>query len=96
MENYRGPIYHSSQLTGKSAKGKTMVVIGGGASAVEALEYAADEDAAKVYILARSDKWIIPRNPIVNMRKYNSCPSTVLICCGLECSKILHLKLQRE
>lgn len=67
MEKYRGPIYHSSQLTGKSAKGKTMVVIGGGASAVEALEYAADEDAAKVFILARSDKWIIPRNPIVNM-----------------------------
>lgn len=67
MENYRGPVYHSSQLTGKSAKGKTMVVIGGGASAVEALEYASDEEAAKVYILARSDKWIIPRNPIVNM-----------------------------
>jgi cation diffusion facilitator CzcD-associated flavoprotein CzcO len=47
----------------KKAKGKKMIVIGGGASAVEALEYAAEEEAEKIYILARSDKWIIPRNP---------------------------------
>ncbi len=36
MERYKGPTYHSSDLTGKDAKGKEMVVIGGGASAVEA------------------------------------------------------------
>ncbi|KAK7741768.1 hypothetical protein SLS53_004832 [Cytospora paraplurivora] len=67
VEKFRGPVLHSSELTGKDAKGKKIAVIGGGASAVEALEYAADEEAAKVYILARSDKWIIPRNPIINM-----------------------------
>lgn len=66
MEKFRGPIYHSSELTGKKAKGKKIVVIGGGASAVEALEFAAEEEAEKIYILARSDKWIIPRNPIIN------------------------------
>lgn len=44
-----------------------MVVIGGGASAVEALEFAAQEEAAKTVILARSDKWIIPRNPVVDV-----------------------------
>jgi len=44
-----------------------MVIIGGGASAVEALEFASHEEAKKTVILARSDKWIIPRNPVVNM-----------------------------
>ncbi|KAF3359636.1 hypothetical protein VDGD_07888 [Verticillium dahliae] len=67
IEKFQGPVYHSSQLTGKSAKGKKVAVIGGGASAVEALEFAAAEDADKTYILSRSDKWIIPRNPVVNM-----------------------------
>lgn len=67
MDSFRGEIHHSSDLTGRNAKGKTMIVIGGGASAVEALEFAAEEGAEKVYILARSDKWIIPRNPIWNM-----------------------------
>ncbi len=67
MDDFKGEISHSSNLTGKSAKGKTMIVIGGGASAVEALEFAAEEGAEKIYILARSDKWIIPRNPVVNV-----------------------------
>jgi hypothetical protein len=67
MDKFKGEIYHSSDLTGKQAKGKKMIIIGGGASAVEALEFAAHEEADKTYILARSDKWIIPRNPIVNM-----------------------------
>lgn len=44
-----------------------MVVIGGGASAVEALEFANHEEAEKVSILARSDKWILPRNAIVDI-----------------------------
>ncbi len=47
--------------------GKKIAVIGGGASAVEALEFASEEDAGKIYILARSDKWIIPRNPFVDI-----------------------------
>jgi len=67
QDKFKGDIYHSSDLTGKDAKGKTMIVIGGGASAVEALEFASHEDAEKVYILARSDKWIIPRNPIIDV-----------------------------
>jgi cation diffusion facilitator CzcD-associated flavoprotein CzcO len=68
MDKFRGEIHHSSRLTGAcSAKDKTMIIIGGGASAVEALEFAHEEGAEKIYILARSDKWIIPRNPIWNM-----------------------------
>ncbi|KAK0715285.1 hypothetical protein B0H67DRAFT_600946 [Lasiosphaeris hirsuta] len=48
-------------------KGEIMIVIGGGASAVEALEFASAEGAQKIYISARSDKWITPRNPFWNM-----------------------------
>ncbi|KAK7751994.1 hypothetical protein SLS62_005956 [Diatrype stigma] len=67
IDKFSGPVYHSSQLTGKDAQDKKMIVIGGGASAVEALEYAADEGAKKTYILSRSDKWIIPRHAVVDM-----------------------------
>jgi hypothetical protein len=67
MDKFKGEIYHSSQLTGKKAKGKKVVVIGGGASAVEALEFVAHEDAEHTSVLARSEKWIIPRNPLVDM-----------------------------
>jgi len=67
MDKFKGEIYHSSDLTGKQAKGKKMIIIGGGASAVEALEFGSHEDADKTYILARSDKWIIPRNPVVDV-----------------------------
>ncbi|KAH7031649.1 monooxygenase [Microdochium trichocladiopsis] len=67
MDRFQGPVYHSSKLDGVEAEGKNIVVIGGGASAVEALEFAAEEKAKKVYILSRSDKWIIPRNLIVDI-----------------------------
>lgn len=67
QDEFQGEIYHSSELTGKDARGKKMLVIGGGASAVEALEFATHEQAEKVTILARSEKWIIPRNPIVDI-----------------------------
>ncbi|KAL3421122.1 monooxygenase [Phlyctema vagabunda] len=67
MEKFKGEVYHSSDLTGKDAKDKKMIIIGGGASAVEALEFAAHEEAGKTYILARSDKWIIPRNPVIDV-----------------------------
>ncbi|RGP68561.1 hypothetical protein FLONG3_8120 [Fusarium longipes] len=66
MDSFKGPIYHSSDLTGKDVKDKKMAIIGGGASAVESLEFAFAEDAAKVSILSRSDKWIIPRNMFVD------------------------------
>ncbi|KAI0141822.1 monooxygenase [Xylariaceae sp. FL1272] len=67
LESFKKPVRHSSQLTGVDVKDKTMVIIGGGASAVEALEYAFEEGAKKVYILSRSDKWIIPRNPFIDI-----------------------------
>ena len=67
MDKFKGEIYHSSDLTGKDAKGKKIIIVGGGASAVEALEFATHEEAAETTILARSDKWIIPRNAVVDM-----------------------------
>jgi cation diffusion facilitator CzcD-associated flavoprotein CzcO len=65
QEHFKGKIWHSSQLDGKSAKGKKIAIIGGGASAVEALEFVASEEAEHTNVLARSEKWIIPRNPLV-------------------------------
>ncbi|KAJ8119380.1 hypothetical protein ONZ43_g3657 [Nemania bipapillata] len=67
IESFQKPVHHSSRLTGIDVEGKTMIVVGGGASAVEALEYAFEKGAKKVYILSRSDKWVIPRNPIVDI-----------------------------
>lgn len=58
--NYLLPLYR------KDAKGKKMAIIGGGASAVEALEFAAKAGTSKTSILSRSEKWIIPRNIIVD------------------------------
>ncbi|PSS05147.1 hypothetical protein BD289DRAFT_358389 [Coniella lustricola] len=66
IDKFGGQVYHSSELTGKRARGKKIAVIGGGASAVEALEFAAAEEADKISILARSDKWVIPRNAIID------------------------------
>jgi hypothetical protein len=66
QEHFKGEIWHSSQLDGKKAKGKKVAIIGGGASAVEALEFVAAEDAAHTSVLARSEKWIIPRNPLID------------------------------
>ncbi|KAF2008458.1 FAD/NAD(P)-binding domain-containing protein [Aaosphaeria arxii CBS 175.79] len=67
QEHFKGEIHHSSQLDGVSAKGKKVVVIGGGASAVEALEFVAREEAEHTNVLARSEKWIIPRNPFIDV-----------------------------
>jgi hypothetical protein len=83
MHTFQGDVLHSSQLTGyvfpvcptsvhsppsrKNAKDKAMLVVGGGASAVEALEFASEEGCKKIYILSRSDKWIIPRNILVDV-----------------------------
>lgn len=53
-------------LVRKNAKGKKIAIIGGGASAVEAFEFAVAAGAAKTYILSRSEKWIIPRNFVVD------------------------------
>lgn len=67
QEKFKGEIYHSSQLDGKDVKGKNVLIIGGGASAVEALEFAAHQKVKKAKILSRSEKWIIPRNPVIDM-----------------------------
>ncbi|RHZ54871.1 uncharacterized protein CDV56_100997 [Aspergillus thermomutatus] len=66
QENSQGQIYHSSNLTGKDVKGKRLLVVGGGASAIEAVEFAVSKQAAKTSILARTNKWIIPRNPFID------------------------------
>ncbi|KAJ3845510.1 hypothetical protein F5878DRAFT_654872 [Lentinula raphanica] len=66
QEKFQGSIYHSSDLDGKDAKGKKVAIIGGGASAVEALEFTSAAEAEKTFVLSRSDKWIIPRNAIVD------------------------------
>ncbi|KAF3029666.1 hypothetical protein E8E15_002930 [Penicillium rubens] len=65
QERFKGQIYHSSELDGKNAKGKKVLIVGGGASAIEALEFAVKNGAAEIDVLSRSDKWIIPRNILV-------------------------------
>lgn len=67
QEAFKGEVYHSSMLDGKTAQGKKVLIIGGGASAVEALEFVVNTGAANTSVLARSEKWIIPRNAIVDM-----------------------------
>lgn len=66
QEKFKGEVYHSSQLDGKQAEGKKVAIIGGGASAVEALEFVDNSNAEITNVLARSEKWIIPRNAIVD------------------------------
>ncbi len=69
QEKFKGTIVHSSELTADhiDAKGKRILIVGGGASAVEAVEFAVKTGAASTSILSRSDKWIIPRNAIVDI-----------------------------
>lgn len=57
---FKGPIYHSSKLDCVNAEGKKVLIIGGGASAIEALEFVHNEKAKKAYILARSEKYVTP------------------------------------
>jgi cation diffusion facilitator CzcD-associated flavoprotein CzcO len=53
QEQFKGDIIHSSELVTDAVKGKDIVVVGGGASAVEALEFACDNGAASVQVVAR-------------------------------------------
>lgn len=50
---FKGQIIHSSELDRKTMKGKRVLIVGGGASAVEALEFACDNGASSVKVLAR-------------------------------------------
>lgn len=65
-EKFKGKIVHSSHLDGLDCKNKKVLIVGGGASGIEALELAVLQGADKPTILARSDKWIIPRNTIID------------------------------
>lgn len=51
----------------QTAEGKKVAIIGGGASAIEALEWAAHTGSSHTSILSRSEKWIIPRNIFVDV-----------------------------
>ena len=56
---FQGPIIHSSQLDAPGApsfKEKTVAVVGGGASAVEAVETALAQGAKKCIMCVRDDK----------------------------------------
>ncbi|KAB8346150.1 hypothetical protein FH972_023196 [Carpinus fangiana] len=66
QEKFKGEIYHSSELDGKDVRGKRVLIIGGGASAVEALEFVDNSQAKETKVLARSEKWIIPRNAVID------------------------------
>nr|KAK5449030.1 hypothetical protein LTR18_002118 [Exophiala xenobiotica] len=67
QEKFKGQILHSSDLDKQDAKGQKILIVGGGASAVEALEWAVNTGAAEIKVLSRSDKWIIPRNAFVDV-----------------------------
>lgn len=69
----RGLIIHSSELDSltpeKVTGGKKVVVIGSGASGVEAVEAVLEKAGGgdvDVVMLAREDKWIIPRNILID------------------------------
>lgn len=61
--HFDGSFLHSSQLDLLSHPDQ-VVVIGSGASAVEAVELVVKRGARKTTVIARNDKWIIPRGLI--------------------------------
>ncbi|EJF62066.1 FAD/NAD(P)-binding domain-containing protein [Dichomitus squalens LYAD-421 SS1] len=65
-EVFEGDVFHSSELDDAPLEGRTVVVIGSGASGVEAVETALAKGAKHCVMLAREDKWIIPRNIFVD------------------------------
>jgi len=67
QSSFKGKILHSSQLDNAQLAGKKVVIVGSGASGVEAAELAVQKKAKGVVVLARSDKWVIPRNTIVDI-----------------------------
>ncbi|CEQ39049.1 SPOSA6832_00560 [Sporobolomyces salmonicolor] len=67
QDSFRGEIVHSSQLDNADLKDKKVVIVGSGASGVEAAELAVQKEAKDIVVLARSDKWIIPRNTITDI-----------------------------
>ncbi|KAF4585654.1 Flavin-binding monooxygenase-like family protein [Ophiocordyceps camponoti-floridani] len=68
IDSFAGPVVHSSQLSARAVDvtNKQVIIVGGGASAVEALEFAVKHRAARVTVLSRSEKWIIPRHVVID------------------------------
>ncbi|KAL8634467.1 MAG: hypothetical protein Q9228_007938, partial [Teloschistes exilis] len=62
QEAFKGEIFHSSKLDGKTAAGKKVIIVGGGASAVEALEFVVHTDATSTSVLARNHLLMDPEN----------------------------------
>lgn len=61
QEKFKGKIYHSSDLTGKDVKEKRMIVVGGGASAIEAAEFAVQNQTAQTTLLSRVGNCSFPQ-----------------------------------
>ena len=55
-EVFEGDVYHSSELDDAKLEGKRIIVIGSGASGVEAVETALEKGAQGCFMLARDDK----------------------------------------
>lgn len=55
-EKFKGEIVHSTELGEVDGKGKRIIIIGGEASAVEALEFTSKAKAKETIILARSER----------------------------------------
>lgn len=65
-DTFTGTMVHSSELDRVDWNAKRVAVLGGGASAVEALELAVQSGCATPAVLVtRTDKWFIPRNIIL-------------------------------
>jgi hypothetical protein len=52
-------VVHSSQLDQLELKGKKVVIIGSGASGVEAAELVVEKEGKEAVVLARDDKWSV-------------------------------------
>ncbi|PIL34408.1 hypothetical protein GSI_03183 [Ganoderma sinense ZZ0214-1] len=65
-EVFEGEVLHSSELDRADLEGRTVIVVGSGASGVEAVETALSKGAEHCVMLARDDKWIIPRNILMD------------------------------
>ncbi|KAI9058978.1 FAD/NAD-P-binding domain-containing protein [Trametes sanguinea] len=65
QEVYGGDVVHSSELDDVQFVGRRVLVVGSGASGVEAVETALEKGAKGCVMIARDDKWILPRNVVV-------------------------------
>lgn len=67
QKSFKGQIFHSSQLDHADLTNKRVIIIGSGASGVESAELAVSREAQSVKVLARKDKWMIPRNTAIDV-----------------------------